>query len=144
MSSEDFIALGEEKINVFLKDSGAPEDFKAAMVINALKGGMMTTKKMAEMMRQMPKPKDSSGGDETEIALLAFSDKELQGRGFVPWKAYSHPTLGAVEIGGFVTYTTNPPPAVMIEKLLQSQVPWVWHLADKMPRLLISKTASKP
>ncbi|MBE0665417.1 MAG: hypothetical protein IH584_06300 [Candidatus Aminicenantes bacterium] len=32
----------------------------------------------------------------------------------------------------------------MMEKLLQSQVPWVWHLADKLPRLLISKTASKP
>ena len=144
MSSEAFIALGEEKINGFLKGSGAPEDFKATMVINALKGGMMTTKKMAEMMRQMPKPKDSSGGDETEKALLAFSDKELQGRGFIPWKAYAHPTLGAVEIGGFVPYAVNTPPAVMMEKLLQGQVPWVLHLAEKLPRLHISKTASKP
>lgn len=144
MSSEAFIALGEEKINGFLKGSGAPEDFKATMVINALKGGMMTTKKMAEMMRQMPKPKDSSGGDETGKALLAFSDKELQGRGFIPWKAYAHPTLGAVEIGGFVPYAVNTPPAVMMEKLLQGQVPWVLHLAEKLPRLHISKTASKP
>ena len=144
MSSEAFIALGEEKINGFLKGSGAPEDFKATMVINALKGGMMTTKKMAEMMRQIPKPKDSSGGDETGKALLAFSDKELQGRGFIPWKAYAHPTLGAVEIGGFVPYAVNTPPAVMMEKLLQGQVPWVLHLAEKLPRLHISKTASKP
>ncbi len=144
MSSEEFIALGEEKITAFLKDSGAPESFKAAMVINALKGGMMTTKKMAEMMRQMPKPKDSSGGDETEIALLAFSDKELQGRGFVPWKAYSHPTLGAVEIGGFVPYTTSTPPAAMIQTLLQGQVPWVFTLAQKLPRLHFIKTAWEP
>ena len=135
MSNEEFIALGEEKINAFLKGSGAPEDFKAVQVIGALKGGMMTTKKMAEMLRQMPKPKDASGGDETERAMLAFSDKELQGKGFVPWKAHKHPTLGDVEIGGFVPYTANTPPAAMIQSLLQGQVPWVFTLAEKLPRL---------
>ena len=144
MSSEEFIALGEEKINGFLKSSGAPEDFKAAMVINALKGGLMNTKKMAEMMRQMPKPKDSAGGDETEKAMLAFSDKELHGKGFVSWKTFKHPTLGAVEIGGFVPYTAHTPPAAMIQNLLQGQVPWVFSLAEKLPRLRIGKTTSEP
>jgi len=143
MSSEEFIALGEEKINAFLKSSGAPEDFKAAMVIGSLKGGMMTTKKMAEMLRQMPKPRDSSGGDETEKAMLAFSDNELQGRGFVPWTAFKHPTLGDVEIGSFVPYTADTPPAAMIQNLLQGQVPWVLELAAKLPRLRIGKTASE-
>jgi hypothetical protein len=144
MSNEEFIALGEEKINAFLAGSGAPEDFKAAMVINALKGGMMTTKKMAEMMRQMPKPKDSSGGDETEKALLAFWDKEKEGRGFLPWKTYKHPTLGEVEIGGVAPYAANTPPAAMIQNLLQGQVPWVLELAKKLPRLRIGKTAIQP
>jgi hypothetical protein len=144
MGSEEFIALGEEKINGFLKSSGAPEDFKAAMVINALKGGMMTTKKMAEMLRQMPKPKDSAGGDETEKAMLAFSDKELKGQGFVSWKAYAHPTLGTVEIGGFVPYTANTPPTAMIQSLLQGQVPWVFTLAEKLPRLRIMKETWEP
>ncbi len=144
MSNEEFIALGEEKINAFLKNAGGPDDFKAATVINALKGGMMTTKKMAEMLRQMPKPKDSAGGDETEKAILAFSDKELQGRGFVPWKGYKHPTLGEVEIGGFVPYTTNTPPAAMMQNLLQGQVPWVFHLAEKLPRLRIVKAKGEP
>ncbi len=144
MSSEEFIALGEEKIDAFLKNSGAPEDFKAAMVVNALKGGMMTTKKMAEMMRQMPRPKDSPEGDETEKAMLAFSDKELQSKGFVPWKAYNHPTLGEVEIGGFVPYTSNTPPAAMIQNLLQGQVPWVITLAEKLPRLRIIKALWEP
>lgn len=144
MTNEEFIALGEEKINAFLKSSGAPGDFKAAMVIDALKGGMMNTKKMAEMMRQMPKPKDDSGGDETEKALLAFSDKELQGRGFIPWKTFAHPTLGAVEIGGFAPYAANTPPAAMIRPLLQGQVPWVLNLAEKLPRLRIDRTESVP
>jgi len=144
MSNEEFIALGEEKINGFLKSSGAPEDFKATMVINALKGGMMTTKKMVEMLRQMPKPKDSSGGDETEKAMLAFSDHVLGGRGFVPWKTFRHPTLGEVEIGGFVPYAANTPPAAMIQNLLQGQVPWVLQLADKLPRLHFAKATWEP
>jgi len=144
MSNEEFIALGEEKIGGFLKSSGAPEDFKAAMVIQALKGGMMDTKKMAEMMRQMPKPKDSSGGDETEKAMLTFADKELPGKGFVAWKAFKHPTLGDVEIGGFVPYTANTPPAAMMLNLLQGQVPWVFTLAEKLPRIHISKTTWEP
>ena len=144
MSSDEFIALGEEKINAFLKSSGAPDDFKATMVIGALKGGMMTTRKMAEMLRTMPKPKDSSGGDETEKALLAFSDRELQGRGFVPWKAFRHPTLGEVEIGGFVPHAATTPPAAMIQSLLQGQVPWVLELAGKLPRLEIGKTEVLP
>jgi hypothetical protein len=144
MSSEEFIALGEEKINAFLKSAGAPEDFKAAMVIDALKGGMMTTRKMAEMMRQMPKPKDNSGGDEMERALLAFSDKELQGKGFIPWKPYKHPTLGEVEIGGFVPYAANTPPPSLIQGLLLGQVPWVLQLAEKLPRLRLTKVACEP
>ncbi len=141
MSNEEFIALGEEKIGSFLKSSGAPGGFKAAQVIEALKGGMLTTKKMAEMLRQMPKPKDSSGADESEKAMLAFSDKELQGKGFVPWKAFRHPTLGDVEIGGFVPYAGTTPPPGMIQKLLQGQVPWVLALAEKLPRLRLAKIA---
>ena len=60
----------------------------------------MTPKQMAGMLRQMPKPKDADGGDPKQKALLAFSDKELQGKGFVTWTPLKHPTLGEVEIGG--------------------------------------------
>ena len=144
MSNEEFIALGEEKINAFLKGAGAPEDFNAAMVINALKGGMMNTKKMAEMLREMPKPKSDEGADPLEKALLAFSDKELQGKGFIDWKPYRHPSLKEVEIGGFVPYAANTPPAGMIQTLLKGQVPWVFQLAEKLPRLRIAKTENTP
>jgi hypothetical protein len=144
MSNEEFIALGEEKIDIFLKNAGAPENFKATMVINALKGGMMNTKKMAEMLREMPKPKSDEGADPLEKALLAFSDKELQGKGFIDWKPYRHPTLKEVEIGGFVPYAANTPPASMIETLLKGQVPWIFQLAEKLPRLRIAKTEDTP
>ncbi|MCP4755011.1 MAG: hypothetical protein GY866_29385, partial [Proteobacteria bacterium] len=45
MSNEEFIELGADKINEFLKASGAPAQFSAEQVIMALKGGMMTTEK---------------------------------------------------------------------------------------------------
>jgi len=144
MTAEEFIALGEEKIQKFLKDSGAPDQFKAAQIIGALKGGMMDTKRMAEMIRQMPKPKGKEGADPKEKALLAFSDKQMKGKGFVAWKAFKHPTLGEVEIGGRVPFSDNSPPESMIHDLLKGQIPWVFEITSKMARIKINKTEVKP
>jgi len=144
MSNEEFLALGEEKIDAFLKSSGAPGNIKANMIMNAVKSGMMTTKKMAEMMRQMPKPKSKEGADPMEKALLAFSDKELAGQGFVQWSPFKHPTLGDVEIGGAVPFTANTPPAQMLETLLKGQVPWVFELVKKLAVIKIAKTQVIP
>ena len=144
MSSEDFLALGEEKIDAFLKASGAPENIKGKMVMDMVKNGMMTTKKMAAMMRQMPKPKSKEGADPKEKALLAYSDKELKGKGFIPWKPFKHPGLGEVEIGGLVPFAANTPPPHRLDALLKAQVPWVFQLAGKLPRIKIAKTKVKP
>ncbi len=143
MTNDEFIALGEEKIDAFLKASGAPGEFKAKQVIEALKGGMMDTKKMAEMMKQMPKKPDEGGADPKEKALLAWSDKELAGQGFVPWKPFKHPTLGDVEIGGAAPYADTTPPGKMIDGLLKGQVPWVFEVAKTMARIRISEATLK-
>ena len=144
MSNEEFLALSEEKIAAFLKSSGAPGNIKAEMIINAVKGGMMTTQKMAEMMRQMPKPKSEEGAEPQEKALLVFSDKELAGKGFVDWTSFKHPTLGDVEIGGAVPFTANTPPAHMLENLLTGQVPWVFELVEKLAVIKIAETRVIP
>jgi len=143
MTNDEFIALGEEKIDAFLKASGAPDQFKAKQVIEGLKGGMMDTKKMAEMMKQMPKKPSAEGMDPKEKALLAWSDKELGGKGFVAWKPFKHPTLGDVEIGGAVPFTDNTPPAKMVDGLLKGQVPWVFEISKKMARIKIADTTVK-
>ncbi len=143
MTNDEFIALGEEKVDAFLKSSGAPPQFKAKQLFEGLKAGQMTTKQMAEMMRQMPKPPSEEGTDPKEKALLAWSDKELGGKGFVAWKAFKHPTLGDVEIGGPVPYTDTMPPPARIEPLVRGQVPWVFELAGKMARVKIGKTEVK-
>jgi len=144
MTNEEFIALGEEKIDAFLKSSGAPANFKAKMVIDALEGGKMDTKKMAEMIKQMPKPPSEEGTDPKDKALLAFSDKELGGKGFVEWAPFQHPTLGEVEIGGEVPFVSNTPPPEKITSLLEGQVPWVFELSQKMARIKVGKTEVKP
>jgi hypothetical protein len=144
MSSEEFLALGEEKIDAFLTASGAPDKIKAKMVMNMVKNGMMTTKKMAEMMRQMPRPKSEAGADPKEKNRLAFSDSQLAGSGFVNWKPFQHPTLGEVEIGGFVPFTDNTPPAPMLNDLLKNQVPWVFELVKKLPHMDIRQPEVKP
>lgn len=143
MSNDEFIALGEEKIDAFLKASGAPDQFKAKQVVEALKAGQMDTKKMAEMMKQMPKKPDEGGADPKEKALLAWSDKELGGQGFAAWKPFKHPTLGDVEIGGAVPFADNTPPARMIDGLVAGQTPWVFEVARKMARIRVADAKVK-
>ena len=143
MAPDAFVALGETKIAVFLKEVGAPDTIRPAMLIEGVKTGKMTPKQMAGMLKQMPKPKDASGADPKEKALLAFSDKELQSKGYVNWTAFKHSTLGDVEIGGMVPFADTTPPASMVKPLLDGQVPWVLKLAEKLPRLKILKSEAQ-
>ena len=49
-------------------------------------------------------------GETLDEQLLAFADGPATGM-FVDWEPFDHPTLGAVEIGGFRPYwPVNPPP----------------------------------
>jgi len=146
MTSEEFVALGEEKIAAFLKESGAPEQFSAQSLIKMVQGGQMKPAQMAEMLKRMPPKKtDGKKGDPKETAHLAFSDTWLDGRGFTPWKSFRHPTLGEVEIGGFTPFTDNTPPESMVDSLLNLQLPYVSELVKRLPKLSLAdvKTTEK-
>ncbi len=142
MSPDEFVALGEEKIDMFLKENGAPAQYKAQMLIGMVKGGQFTPEQMAGMMKQMPKPEggDKKKGDPREQALLAFSDNYLKGSGFVEWKEYDHPSLGKIEIGGFKPFIDINPPAEFIDSLLGIKVPYVLELVKNLPVLEIEKS----
>jgi hypothetical protein len=75
-----------------------------------------------------------------EEAMLAYVDSQLENSGFVEWVPYEHPTLGAVEIGGFVPYSCTTPPYEWADSLLNLQVPWILKLAGELPDLHIYET----
>jgi hypothetical protein len=91
----------------------------------------------------MPKPKDTDSGDPKIRALIAFSDRDLQGKGFVKWTPWKHPQLGEVEVGGPVPFADTTPPASMLKTLLDGQVPWALKLSERLARLKIQKTEVK-
>ncbi len=97
-----------------------------------------------EKADQPPLPKPAGDGDPKMKALLAFSDKTLQGKSFVPWTPFKHPTLGEVDIGGAVPYAFTTPPPDMIKGLVEGQAPWIFKLAAKLPRMKILKTEVTP
>ena len=135
MSADDFVAIGSEKLEAFLKSIKAPDNIKASEVIENVKTGKITPKQIAGMIKQMPKPEKEGELDEVTKSLLAYADKT--GHGFVDWTAYNHPTLGQIEIGGFEPYFANTPPATQIDSLCQTQLPWLLHLSKKLPDLKI-------
>lgn len=140
MSADDFVALDEEKLALFLKENNAPERFSAAKLIEMVKAGQFTPAQMAGMMKQMPKPEKEGELNEETKAFIAYDKKVLNGQGFVNWTSFEHPTLGTVEIGGEKAYLRSTPPYEMSKKLIDIQMPWVFEIAKKLPKLSILKT----
>ena len=140
MSSEEFIALGEEKIAAFLKEQGAPENVKAAMLIKAVAGGQVTPAKMAEMIDKMPKKVAGKEDEHPDSYILKWADSTVKGKGFVPWQPYKHPTLGDVEIGGFVPYLKTNPPVTEIEKTASCHGDFYIGLMTRMAELQIKES----
>jgi len=80
---------------------------------------------------------DPKSSAESDKALLAYADSKPGNKGFVEWEPFDHPSLGAVEIGGFVPYLATTPPYEWTDSLLQLQVPWILKLAKEFPDLHI-------
>jgi hypothetical protein len=137
MSADDFVALGEDKIDAFLKANNAPERFKAGGVIKMMESGNVTPKQMVGMMKQMPKPEKEDELSEKDKALLAYAEEELDGAGFVAWEKVEHPTLGEVEIGGYSPYLESTPKPEMIDSLAKTQLPWLLKLSKELPEFEI-------
>jgi hypothetical protein len=143
MTSDQFLALGEDKINSFLKEMGAPANFNASMLMGMVKSGQLTPAKMAEMMAQMPKKPGGDGEEHPETYLIKYSDTALKGKGFVNWTPFKHPTLGDVEIGGFVPYLKVTPPPEDIEKTISFHTDFYIKLMGKMADLTIPQAKVK-
>jgi len=143
MSSEEFLALGEDKISALLKEQGAPPNFSAEMLIKMVKSGQVDPKKMAEMMEKMPKQPGADGEEHPDAYILRWADASLPEKGFVEWTPFQHPTLGDIEIGGFAPHLRTVPPRGEAEKTIAFHTDFFVGLIRKLPGLEISKTEVK-
>ncbi|NBP35930.1 MAG: carboxypeptidase [Betaproteobacteria bacterium] len=75
---------------------------------------------------------------EDDLKLLKWSDEVCGGQAHVDWRAFSHPQLGPVEIGGWdrMNFWRNPP-----AKLREAEVArfpaWLKQLAGILPKLVL-------
>jgi hypothetical protein len=143
MSSEDFLALDDEIIEDFLKEQGAPANFKASMVKDMVKAGRITLERMVQMMENMPKKPAAKEGEHPESYILIWSDEVLKGKGFVDWAPFKHPTLGEVEIGGFVPYLKVTPPPAELKKTIDFHTNYYIEFMNRLPQLEIKETLVK-
>jgi len=64
-----------------------------------------------------------------DLKLLRWSDKKLDGQGYVDWYEFDHPQLGKVELGGWNWLSTwTNPPAKFLENEIKPFPKWlIWH-----------------
>lgn len=99
--------------------------------------------KNVEMREGMSKRGSARKDEHPDIYILNWSDSVLKGKGFVTWTPYKHPTLGDVEIGGFVPYLKTTPPPSEIEKTISFHADFYISLMNRLPELKIKDTQVK-
>jgi len=85
----------------------------------------------------------SREGEHPDLYILKWSDSVLKGKGFIEWTPFRHPTLGDVEIGGFVPYLKTTPPPSEIEKTISFHTDFYIDLMNRLPELKIKDTRVK-
>ncbi len=145
MTPEEFIAFGEEKIALFLKEMEAPAQYDAKMVISGVQGGMVTPKRMAEMIEQMGggKKEEKKEGEAEETYILEWAQENVEGGGLVSWTEFDHPTLGRVEIGGLKPFLKTVPPYEIGQKVLEPNVEFAIKLAGELAEIEIADVSVK-
>jgi murein tripeptide amidase MpaA len=78
---------------------------------------------------------------EDDMKLLRWSDKELDGQGYVTWYPFEHPQLGKVELGGWNKLACfRNPPAKYIEREVKRFPDWLVWQALTLPKLELLRT----
>ncbi len=127
------------------EETGAIEEAKA----KAKEEEEVETKEQAkEQTKGIEKEKGIKNNKESERkqellkkqkALLEWSEKEWNGKGFVEWQKIQHPDLGEVEIGGFIPYLESTPKAERIDSLLNIQLPWLLQLSSNLSQISVAE-----
>ena len=82
---------------------------------------------------------------EDDLKLIAWSDRELGGEGYVSWYPFEHPQLGPVELGGWNKIATfRNPPAKYIEREVKRFPDWLVWQALTTPKLEVLTATAAP
>ncbi len=82
---------------------------------------------------------------EEEVALLKWSDEDLDGKGYADWQPYDHPDFGRVEIGGWdMIQTFRNPPLKYLESELEPLTEWVLWQGLTTPLLTVHSSQVEP
>jgi hypothetical protein len=82
---------------------------------------------------------------EDDMKLLAWSDRDLGGEGYVDWYAFEHPDLGAVELGGWNRLGVfRNPPKKYLEREVKRFPGWLTWQALTLPKLELFRTEVTP
>jgi len=84
-------------------------------------------------------PDYDHNGRITEKERLKWNDEEMDGKLFVNWHTFNHPTLGEVEIGGWKRRKTSPPEGELIQKECEMGNRFVLYLAGLIPKIMIGE-----
>lgn len=150
MSADEVIALGEEKIDAFLKENKVPAQFNATMVIGALKGGQIDPEGMVDRIRKMGGRGGAEAGKggkddaqtERTREVLAWVDANAP-EAFTAWTAVTLPDGTRAEVGGLDPFIATHPPMAVLQPALAAHTETVLDLAGKLPKLEIVSLKAK-
>jgi hypothetical protein len=86
------------------------------------------------------------GGAEEPTGTAVFDVRVAKAiaNSVIAWAPYTHPTLGAVEIGGFKPYVATNPEASEIEALGKSHAAFAVYLGSLFPKIAIADLTAAP
>ncbi|MFC1564239.1 hypothetical protein ACFL6G_04840, partial [candidate division KSB1 bacterium] len=80
-------------------------------------------------------PDYDKNGSVSEEERFRWNDEEMDGKVFVNWHSYDHPTLGEVEIGGWPRTKTSPPEGELIQRECEMGNDFIIYLAEQRPKI---------
>jgi hypothetical protein len=84
-------------------------------------------------------PDYDKDGDITEKERFKWNDEEMDGKMFIDWHKFDHPSLGEVEIGGWKRRKTSPPEGELVQKECEMGNAFVIYLANQAARIKIGE-----
>ena len=85
-------------------------------------------------------PDYDKNGETTDEERFKWNEEEMDGKMFIDWHPFDHPTLGEVEIGGWRRHKASPPEGGLIQNECEMGNSFVLYLAGLAPKIEIGET----